>query len=414
MSNGAESSSRGEAERQERWFRSWDEPKAKEGNVSDRLFAWPRLLAWTAAVVSTGALLGCGLATAAVAGASTSSRAPVSLPVYLFSIPTASGSLTGRGDKHLTLRLVGTRDYLTRFTDRPLRQAFVVANVNFVKRFRGYFGRSRPNAVLTYTPEGSRIPVSIVLTIGQPRWNARRASWTFPATRIRKQPDNLPGSIVHIKPPWIANPRSFNQATLFIDDSATVINGCVIQPQTSCPGLFALNANLSGAYLMGANLSGAFLGLANLTGAGLTSANLTGANLTEANLTGAVLADGTLSNAILNFANFTGANLEGAILGNAQLNSANFTGANLGGAQLNSANFTGANLTGAILGNAQLNSANLTGANLTDANLTGANLTGANLTGANLIGDTFNGVTLAGAVFCNTTMPDRSVNYSGC
>jgi uncharacterized protein YjbI with pentapeptide repeats len=382
--------------------------------VSDRLFASPRLRGWTAAAVSAGALIGFGSAVAAGTAASTPRKAPTPPPTYLFSVPTASGSLTGRGDKHLTLRLVGTRDYMTRFTDRPLRQAYVVANRAFVRRFRRYFGRSRPNAVLTYTPQGSRIPVSIVLTIGQPRWNSRSKTWTFPATRIRKRPDNLPGSTAHIKPPWITNPHSFNQATLFIDDSAPVINGCVIQPQTSCPGLFAPNANLSGAYLIGANLTGAVLGLANLTGAGLTSANLTSANLTEANLTGAVLADGTLTNAILNFANFTGANLEGAILGGAQLNSANLTGAKVGGAQLNSANLTGANLTGASLGNAQLSSANLTGANLTDANLTGANLTGANLTGANLIGDTFNGVNLAGAVFCNTTMPDRSVNYSGC
>ena len=45
-------------------------------------------------------------------------------PSYLFSIPTASGSLAGRNDRHLTLRLTGTRDYLTRFTDRErsLRQ----------------------------------------------------------------------------------------------------------------------------------------------------------------------------------------------------------------------------------------------------------------------------------------------------
>ena len=92
--------------------------------------------------------------------------APAVSPGYLFSIPTAAGSLTGRSDAHLTLRMSGARDYLTRFTDRPLRQAFVVANVNFAKRFKGYFARSRPNAVLTYTPHGSQIPVSIVLTIG--------------------------------------------------------------------------------------------------------------------------------------------------------------------------------------------------------------------------------------------------------
>lgn len=74
--------------------------------------------------------------------------------------------------------------------------------------------------MLTYTPSDAQTPVSIVITIGQPRWNARRATWTFPATRNRKQPDDLPGTSVRIKPPSIPNPRSFKRATLLIDDAA--------------------------------------------------------------------------------------------------------------------------------------------------------------------------------------------------
>jgi hypothetical protein len=90
--------------------------------------------------------------------------------------------------------------------------------LRFAPRFKIYFAGSRPNAALTYTPSGTKIPVSIVLTIGQPRWHAQRHTWTFPATRIRKQPDNLPGTTVHIKPPSIPNPRRFASATLLIDD----------------------------------------------------------------------------------------------------------------------------------------------------------------------------------------------------
>ena len=37
------------------------------------------------------------------------------------------------------------------------------------------------------------------------------------------------------------------------------------------------------------------------------------------------------------------------------------------------------------------------------------NFTGANLTGANL-----KGVNLDGVIFCNTTMPDKTINNSGC
>jgi microcystin-dependent protein len=141
-------------------------------------------------------------------------------PSYLFSIPSAAGSLRGPSDQHLTLRLTGARRYLTRFTDAPLRQAAVVANVDFARRFATYFASADPNAVLTYTPSGAQIPVSIVLTVEQPRWNARHATWTFPATRIRKTTDNLPGTTVHITPPLIPNPRSFKHATLLIDDAA--------------------------------------------------------------------------------------------------------------------------------------------------------------------------------------------------
>lgn len=152
--------------------------------------------------------------------AAASSRAVT--PSYLFSIPTASGSLIGRNDRHLTLRLIGTRRYLTRFTDRPLRQATVVANVDFARRFASYFADSAPNAVLTYTRPGTQIPVSIVLTIAAPRWNATRSTWTFRATRIRKTSDTLPGS-TRISPPRIPNPRTFTHATLLIDGGSTSV-----------------------------------------------------------------------------------------------------------------------------------------------------------------------------------------------
>ena len=43
------------------------------------------------------------------------------------------------------------------------------------------------------------------------------------------------------------------------------------------------------------------------------------------------------------------------------------------------------------------------------SNLPATNLTGADLTGANL-----KGVNLDGVIFCNTTMPDKTINNSGC
>jgi hypothetical protein len=185
----------------------------------------------TGLAVGVVALFFCGSA----AAATSAPRAAV--PHYLFSIPSGSGSLTGPTDRHLTLRLSDARRYLTRFTDRPLRHAAVVANIDFARRFTGYFAGDDPNAVLTYTLRGSQIPVSIVLTIGAPRWDGKRSTWSFPATRIRKKPDNLPGTTVHIRPPLIPNPRGFTHATLLIDGSdAPVIAACTIQPDAQCPG----------------------------------------------------------------------------------------------------------------------------------------------------------------------------------
>ena len=56
-----------------------------------------------------------------------------------------------------------------------------------------------------------------------------------------------------------------------------------------------------------------------------------------------------------------------------------------------------------------LSGANLNEADLFDATLWKADLSGANLTRANLTGAIMNGV-----ILCNTTMPDGSVNDSGC
>ena len=137
----------------------------------------------------------------------------------------------GPNDQHLTLRLVGVRDYLTRFTDRPVRKAYVVANVDFVRRFNSYFAGSKPNAVLSYSLRGKAIPTAVVLGLGQPRWDPKTASLTFPARRIPHMEDDMPDTTVHIKPPFIPNPRHFDKAGLFIDSgcgaSATAITAVI-------------------------------------------------------------------------------------------------------------------------------------------------------------------------------------------
>jgi hypothetical protein len=170
------------------------------------------------AIAAFGLTVGMLLIASSTLSAATAPRQQVN---YLWSIPSASGSLTGANDRHLVLRLVGVRNYLTRFTDRPVRQAHVVANADFVRRFKAYFADANPNAVLSFRKDGNRIPTEIVLQIGQPRWNPKTATLTFPALRIPHMEDDLPGTTVHIKPPLIRNPRHFDQASLFIDSSST-------------------------------------------------------------------------------------------------------------------------------------------------------------------------------------------------
>jgi len=87
------------------------------------------------------------------------------------------------------------------------------------------------------------------------------------------------------------------------------VNGCAIEPSTSCP-----NADLSGADLEGADLS-----RATLTGANLSATNLSGANLTEADLSGAQIVGANLSDADLTSANLTGADISGTNLDGATL-----------------------------------------------------------------------------------------------
>lgn len=169
-------------------------------------------------VAAFGLTVGLLLVASSTLSAATTPRQQLN---YLWSIPSASGSLTGPNDHHLVLRLVGVRDYLTRFTDRPVRQAYVVANADFVRRFKRYFADANPNAVLSFSRDRDRIPTEIVLQIGQPRWNPKTSTLTFPAVRILKKEDDLPDTTVHIKPPVIGNPRHFDQASLFIDSGSS-------------------------------------------------------------------------------------------------------------------------------------------------------------------------------------------------
>ena len=108
---------------------------------------------------------------------------------------------------------------------------------------------------------------------------------------------------------WIATAAIALLAGCGGSDAPGNVNGCSIEPATSCA-----NADLSGADLSGADLSQATLTSANLAGTNLSGANLTEADLSGAQIVGANLSDANLTSANLTGANISGTNLDGATL----------------------------------------------------------------------------------------------------
>jgi hypothetical protein len=161
---------------------------------------------------------------------------------------------------------------------------------------------------------------------------------------------------------------------------AAIVNGCDLVPHTRCPGV-----DLRLAALTGLDLTGAIFTDGNLYGAGMARTILTGADISGKSL---------MTSAVAIQANLIGANLSGAWSPfvkyiDAKLNNLTGIGVNFSFAELTKADLSGANLIGADLEYSTLFSTNLKGADLT-------------------------GALTKGAKFCNTTMPDGSINNAGC
>ncbi|HET8807324.1 MAG TPA: pentapeptide repeat-containing protein [Methylophaga sp.] len=103
----------------------------------------------------------------------------------------------------------------------------------------------------------------------------------------------------------------------------------------------------------------------------------------------------------------------------ADMSESNLKGINLQNSQLQGAWFThsemhGANLEGAQLQGALMDYTHLVDANLRNANLDGAQMIFSDLSGADLTGASMEGTSVRGIVLCDTTMPDGSIDNSGC
>jgi len=112
------------------------------------------------------------------------------------------------------LRLTGARRYLTRFTDRPLRRAAVVATSTSPGASRATSPARNQRRAHLHPARRSDPPCRSCSRIGQPRWNAKRRTWSSQRPGSVSGQTTSPGTTVHIKPPRIPNPRSFKRATL--------------------------------------------------------------------------------------------------------------------------------------------------------------------------------------------------------
>lgn len=126
----------------------------------------------------------------------------------------------------------------------------------------------------------------------------------------------------------------------------------------------------------------------------------------ECDLSGADLS-GSMKNAnplkTLTDSNFENAAFTGSDIQQANFDCSNLAGAKLDGIRSRHPNFNKADLNGADLTNAMLDTPNFFNADLSDASLTGVTW-----------GSITQEVALSGAKLCNTTMPDSTLDNSGC
>lgn len=235
----------------------------------------------------------------------------------LFVQQAGSGSLEPvPGTDRYVLVLRGVSAQTTYFADRPARFFGQMPTAGFAEHWTGFgFGDDPPNAALSLLKGDAGADV-VVLSLGRPRYVAQTG-----VLRYEARPDEASENLLDMAgEPDPSVPRRFGPVSLFIDDATgQVVNGCLIQPQTSCEGVDLSEADLAGADLHGATLNEAYFTETDLHGADLSGAHLIEAVLNNANLWTTNLADAEAFRA-----DFTGAILTGADLDGADLDGATF------------------------------------------------------------------------------------------
>lgn len=138
---------------------------------------------------------------------------------FLYVEDAASGTLTGSDDQHLRLTLKNVRDYVTSFTDRPIRASAAISAQAFYDAWPKAFATSAPNVVVSHHVPGSLQPQNIVLTLSNPQYDAKKHSVSFDAVRILQDTPAL--TVSGYQSPTvkaIPTPKKFTDVAVFFDN----------------------------------------------------------------------------------------------------------------------------------------------------------------------------------------------------
>jgi hypothetical protein len=177
-----------------------------------------------ASIAITGTFVAAGCGSASKPAASTTrTRKDVGL---LFVQAAPHGTfVTAGGTDNFTLTLRDSAAQVIWFSDRPERHYGHLAIEKFIGAWKSFgFAKDPPNAALTLL-RGDDKEDTVIVKLGQPRYDAARDTLTFPAHRLLHangrladfEADNDGGV-----------PESFADASLFIDDTSSFgpIMGC--------------------------------------------------------------------------------------------------------------------------------------------------------------------------------------------
>ena len=177
-------------------------------------------------------------------GTAVTAPAQAATPSYLFTVQAIGGATVmavpaAGQDERFTLTLTGVSP-VTKFADRPFRNAAVLSPSALVTNWNSWFASSPPNAVLAYSPDDAQLPQSIVVTLSRPRYDPVGRTLSFTASRTYRSLDPSERGSNWTRP---ATPRRFTHASLFIDDAgSSVTDSLVAQLQQAMqPYVFAAN-----------------------------------------------------------------------------------------------------------------------------------------------------------------------------